>query len=85
MLVSDYSFWEVLSWTMCSSRSSSGSGFSSRSSETSSALTHCVWRWGGKTLWIIFIILLPFSGVFIYLISQGKGMAERNMWPIQVA
>jgi hypothetical protein len=33
---------------------------------------------GMKTLWIIFVILLPFLGVFIYLISQGKGMAERN-------
>jgi hypothetical protein len=33
---------------------------------------------GGKTLWIIFTILLPFLGVFIYLISQHDGMAERN-------
>ncbi len=40
---------------------------------------------GGKTLWIIFVILLPFLGVFIYLISQGKGMAERNMKSAQAA
>ena len=33
---------------------------------------------GKKTLWIIFAILTPFLGVFIYLISQGKSMAERN-------
>ena len=33
---------------------------------------------GGKTLWIIFVILLPFLGVFIYLISQSTEMAERN-------
>jgi Short C-terminal domain/Phospholipase_D-nuclease N-terminal len=33
----------------------------------------------GKTVWILFTILLPFLGVFVYLISQGKGMAERNM------
>jgi len=33
----------------------------------------------GKTGWILFTILLPFLGVFVYLISQGKGMAERNM------
>ena len=33
----------------------------------------------GKTGWILFCILLPFLGVFVYLISQGKGMAERNM------
>ena len=32
----------------------------------------------GKTVWILFTILLPFLGVFVYLISQGKGMAERN-------
>ncbi len=34
---------------------------------------------GMKTLWIIFVILLPFLGVFIYLISQGTSMAERNV------
>jgi hypothetical protein len=32
----------------------------------------------GKTGWILFCILLPFLGVFIYLISQGQHMAERN-------
>jgi hypothetical protein len=40
---------------------------------------------GGKTLWIIFTILTPFLGVFVYLISQGKGMAERNMKSMQAA
>ncbi len=34
---------------------------------------------GMKTLWIIFVIILPFLGVFIYLISQSGHMAERNM------
>jgi hypothetical protein len=38
---------------------------------------------GAKTLWIIFVILLPFLGVFIYLISQGKSMAERNVKTMQ--
>ena len=38
---------------------------------------------GGKTLWILFCILLPFLGVFIYLISQGQHMAERNMSQMQ--
>ena len=33
---------------------------------------------GKKVVWIIFVILLPFLGVFVYLISQGQGMAERN-------
>jgi predicted PurR-regulated permease PerM len=31
-----------------------------------------------KTLWVIFIIILPYLAVFIYIISQGHGMAERN-------
>jgi hypothetical protein len=33
----------------------------------------------GKTGWIIFVILVPFLGVFIYLITQNHGMAERNI------
>jgi hypothetical protein len=32
----------------------------------------------GKTGWIIVLVLLPFLGVFIYLITQGTGMAERD-------
>jgi len=31
-----------------------------------------------KVLWVIFVILFPYLGVFIYLISQGAGMAERQ-------
>jgi hypothetical protein len=34
---------------------------------------------GGKALWIIFTILLPFLGVFVYLISQGQSMTKRNV------
>jgi hypothetical protein len=33
---------------------------------------------GTKTLWIIFVIILPFLGVFIYLLTQNDGMTERN-------
>jgi Short C-terminal domain/Phospholipase_D-nuclease N-terminal len=33
----------------------------------------------GKTGWLIFVIILPFLGVFIYLISQGDDMAKRNV------
>jgi hypothetical protein len=33
---------------------------------------------GAKTLWIIFTIVLPFLGVFIYLLTQNDGMTERN-------
>ena len=32
-----------------------------------------------KTLWVIFGIVLPLLGIFIYLITQSHGMAERNM------
>jgi len=32
-----------------------------------------------KTMWVIFVIILPFLGIFIYLITQSKGMAERNI------
>jgi phospholipase D-like protein/putative oligomerization/nucleic acid binding protein len=34
---------------------------------------------GGKTLWLIFVIVLPFLGVFIYLISQNDGIVERQL------
>ena len=33
----------------------------------------------GKTGWLVFTILLPFLGVFIYLITQNVGMTERNL------
>ena len=33
----------------------------------------------GKTGWLIFTIVLPFLGVFVYLVSQNKGMTERNV------
>jgi hypothetical protein len=32
-----------------------------------------------KTLWIIFVILLPFLGIFIYLIARGGKMTEHNI------
>lgn len=31
-----------------------------------------------KAGWLIFIIVLPFLGLFVYLIARGKGMAERS-------
>jgi hypothetical protein len=34
---------------------------------------------GKKTLWIVFAILLPFLGVFVYLITQNVGMTERQL------
>jgi hypothetical protein len=38
-----------------------------------------------KALWVIVLIALPYLGVFAYLISQGKGMAERNSQQVQQA
>lgn len=32
-----------------------------------------------KVLWIIFIIVLPYLGVFVYLIAEHKGMTERSI------
>jgi hypothetical protein len=39
---------------------------------------HDVSGWG-KAGWTILIIFLPLLGVCIYLLSQGKGLAEREM------
>jgi Short C-terminal domain/Phospholipase_D-nuclease N-terminal len=39
---------------------------------------HDISGWG-KAGWLIFTIVLPFLGVFVYLISQGRGMTERNV------
>jgi hypothetical protein len=39
----------------------------------------------GKTGWIVFTIVLPFLGVFVYLITQGSGMTERNLQRTQAA
>ncbi len=33
----------------------------------------------GKALWSIFVILVPFLGVFIYVIVNGKSMTERDI------
>jgi hypothetical protein len=33
---------------------------------------------GAKVIWVIFLIILPYLGVFAYLLTQGGGMAERN-------
>ena len=32
---------------------------------------------GAKALWSFFVIIAPFLGVLIYMISQGNSMAER--------
>jgi ABC-type multidrug transport system fused ATPase/permease subunit len=30
-----------------------------------------------KALWVIFVIIFPFLGIFVYLIARGGGMAKR--------
>ena len=39
----------------------------------------------GKALWVICLIVFPYIGVFAYMITQGKGMAERNIHNVQHA
>jgi hypothetical protein len=39
---------------------------------------HDISGWG-KAGWIVFCIVLPFLGVLVYLGTQGKHMAERNV------
>jgi hypothetical protein len=31
---------------------------------------------GAKALWVIFVILLPYLGVFVYLVARGRKMGE---------
>jgi hypothetical protein len=39
---------------------------------------HDIGGWG-KVGWIILVVILPFLGVFIYLIANSKSMADRRM------
>lgn len=32
-----------------------------------------------KAFWVLFVIIIPWLGVLIYLISQGDGMARRSV------
>jgi len=38
-----------------------------------------------KAAWIVFLIVLPFLGVLIYMIAEGKGMTERRVQEAQVS
>jgi uncharacterized SAM-binding protein YcdF (DUF218 family) len=33
----------------------------------------------GKTVWCLFVIILPLIGVFSYLIARGNGMTKRTI------
>ena len=34
---------------------------------------------GAKTVWVLFVILIPWLGILAYLIVRGKGMHERQL------
>ena len=38
-----------------------------------------------KAAWVVFLIILPFLGVLIYMIAEGKGMTERRMHDAQAS
>ena len=45
---------------------------------------HDISGWG-KAIWMIALIIFPYISVFIYLISQGRGIAERDAQTAQQA
>src|SRR5215510_14323159 len=38
-----------------------------------------------KVIWVIALIIFPYLGIFIYLITQHRGMAERQSQRVQQA
>ena len=38
-----------------------------------------------KAAWCLFVLVLPFLGAFVYLIAEGKGMAERRVRDVQAS
>ncbi|MFC9946594.1 SHOCT domain-containing protein [Streptomyces pratensis] len=38
---------------------------------------HSLSGWA-KAAWVIFVIVLPYVGVFVYLVARGKGMGRRE-------
>jgi hypothetical protein len=45
---------------------------------------HDIGGWG-KAGWTIFVICLPYLGILIYLIAEGRGMGERRLAEVQAA
>ena len=45
---------------------------------------HDISGWA-KVIWVIVLIIIPYLGIFIYLISQHRGMAERQQRRAQQA
>ncbi|KQV18554.1 MULTISPECIES: SHOCT domain-containing protein [unclassified Kitasatospora] len=46
--------------------------------------SHDMGGWG-KAGWLIFVILLPYLGVFVYLIARGRSMGHRDVEQAQKA
>ena len=40
---------------------------------------------GMKTLWLLFVLFVPFLGVFVYLIANNDEMAQRDLERAQAA
>jgi hypothetical protein len=38
---------------------------------------HDISGWG-KAVWVLALVVTSYLGIFVYLITQGRGMAERN-------
>jgi hypothetical protein len=45
---------------------------------------HDISGWG-KAIWVIALIVFPYITVFVYLIAQGRGIAERDAQATQQA
>jgi hypothetical protein len=45
---------------------------------------HDISGWG-KALWVLVLVLTSYLGIFVYLVTQGRGMAERNAAQAQQA
>jgi hypothetical protein len=45
---------------------------------------HDIGGWG-KALWVLALVLTSYLGIFAYILTQGKGMAERNAQQAQQA
>jgi ABC-type multidrug transport system fused ATPase/permease subunit len=45
---------------------------------------HDISGWA-KAIWVIVLIIFPYLGIFVYLISQHRGMAERQQQRAQQA
>src|SRR4029078_6463981 len=36
-----------------------------------------------KAIWIVVVLVFPYLGIFVYLITQARGMAERSSQQVQ--